>query len=161
MVVWSSLFLLIISIGLFIFGFFSIFRTKKLVDFYLSIIMKKGSSNAYSEMFKRLTEKRWFYFNIKLCGILCILMGIVFLIFPLIDLLNKFRKSWQIYPKYLAKMRTASTASTILFLVFFWNDLAEYFEKRDLKVSRPWSWNNSGEPPLPNDEYRLWRLNTD
>jgi hypothetical protein len=72
---------LIISLALMLWGFFAVFQTKKLINFHMSTLTRNKSSNF--EFLKRMSEKKWYYFNIKICGVIAVLMAFL-LIFVII-----------------------------------------------------------------------------
>jgi hypothetical protein len=59
-------------------GFFAVFKPKKLIDLMTSLV-KNNSLNERLQV-NKMIEKRWFYPNLRLCGVLLILMSIVLLI---------------------------------------------------------------------------------
>jgi hypothetical protein len=85
----ASFLSLIVSLALLAFGIFAVFKSQKLMNFYFSIIPKNNSSNLYFELLKKASEKKWFLFNLKLCGTLTILMALVFLFFTLSAIISK------------------------------------------------------------------------
>ena len=64
---------ILISCLLMVFGVFALFKTKNLINFYMKLMTKNNSSNIRLEYLKEMSEKKWFLFNIKLCGVLIIL----------------------------------------------------------------------------------------
>jgi hypothetical protein len=85
----TSFLSLIVSLALLVFGIFAVFQSQKLINFYLSSISKNKSSNFYFELLKKTSEKKWFLFNLKLCGTLIILMALVFLFFTISAIISK------------------------------------------------------------------------
>jgi len=70
----------IIALLLLAVGFFTLFKPKKLVNFYLSAMTNKNSSNLLLSHFIKITEKKWFYFNLKLCGVIIMIFALIILI---------------------------------------------------------------------------------
>ena len=63
-----------------IMGIFAVFRTEKLKEFYLSKLNRKNPSNLYIKYMKyvkRMSEKKWYNMNLKVCGIVAILMSLL------------------------------------------------------------------------------------
>jgi hypothetical protein len=64
----SSLFLLLL-------GLLLIFKPQRVINFYMYSMTKNDPSNAQYETYKKKYERKSFYFNLKLLGILFMILG--------------------------------------------------------------------------------------
>jgi hypothetical protein len=67
----------LISCMLLFFGVFAVFKTKDLINFYMRLMMKNNSLNIRFSYLKEMIEKKWFLINMKLCGVLIIIVALL------------------------------------------------------------------------------------
>src|SRR5471030_3193069 len=78
---------IVISLALLFFSLFAIFRTQRVINFYLNSMKGDYFPNTYYgsfrkrqyESFIKLSEKRWFYYNLKIWGVAGLFMSLLFL----------------------------------------------------------------------------------
>jgi hypothetical protein len=78
---------ILISLALLVYSFFALFRTQRLIDFNLKYTKPNYLSNSYLgklridryEALKKKTEKRWFHYKMKICGIVGLFVAILIL----------------------------------------------------------------------------------
>jgi hypothetical protein len=75
------------ALALLLTGVFAVFQPKKWINFYLLCLGKKTSTNFYLKFLEK-TKQKWFYFNLKLCGIVAILMALFILIVTINAIIN-------------------------------------------------------------------------
>ena len=71
---------ILLCLVLMFWGIFALFKSEKLVSFYLAIMTKLNPTNFLLKRTKKNIEKEKFYFNLKLCGMVAILLSLIFLI---------------------------------------------------------------------------------
>jgi hypothetical protein len=66
------------------FGFFSIFRSEKLMNSYINAIKEKNNySNIHSKLLEKKIKNKWFYFNLRLVGIVIMVVALVMLFYTI------------------------------------------------------------------------------
>ena len=91
---WSDIFWVIsgtlVPIGLFIYSFFATFKTGRLIDYNLSVMRRNTRSTFLLRYQERLLKKKWIYLNTKICGVVGMLMALLFL-FAIIHALTNLK----------------------------------------------------------------------
>ncbi|NHA07588.1 hypothetical protein G7092_27565 [Mucilaginibacter sp. HC2] len=59
-------------IFLFVFGFFAVFHPKKIIDLRIKYSFSK-------EFIKKMSEERWFMINLKIGGVICMIISLALL----------------------------------------------------------------------------------
>ena len=67
----------LISIALFIYGLFAVFKTQQLIDYNLSVMRKSRLAVFGLKFQERISRKKWYYLNIKFCGVLVMLVSLL------------------------------------------------------------------------------------
>jgi hypothetical protein len=77
----------IISIGLLTYGYFAVFRSRQLSNFNIKLIKGNNPKPGLIHL-EKMAQKKWFYTNMKICGMGAILMACLFLYFMIHGVLN-------------------------------------------------------------------------
>jgi uncharacterized membrane-anchored protein YitT (DUF2179 family) len=85
-----------ISLALFLFSLLAVFWTQRVIDFYLNSMNKSYFSDTYYGTFKKnqyeaikqLSEKKWFHYNMKICGAVGISMALLILFATIHAIIN-------------------------------------------------------------------------
>jgi len=64
---------MVIASAMLIYGYFAVFQSKRLIDYNLRKI--STSETIFSCFQKRIMEKKWFHWQMKVCGVLIILIA--------------------------------------------------------------------------------------
>ena len=78
---------LLVSTALIIYGYFAVFKQTQLVQFYLRSSTKKGAEPPSYLIW--ITERSWFYLNLKICGTVCMLMGTAIFVYVTSIIINR------------------------------------------------------------------------
>jgi len=54
----------------------------------MTALTKNNPSNIYYDFYKKMFEKKWFYFNIKFCGVIFILLGSTLLFYIIYQIIK-------------------------------------------------------------------------
>jgi hypothetical protein len=76
------------SLVMLLLGFLATFHTGKFVNYYESSVSRGNPSERYSNNYYKIKKKKWFYLNLKICGIVLILMGLGFLLVVINAIMN-------------------------------------------------------------------------
>ena len=81
------------SIGLFVYGFFAVFRTRRLIDYYIrsnrkSYLRHWSLFNRLAERQERMYKADSHTFIVKLVGVLTILLSLIYLIVTIHAIIN-------------------------------------------------------------------------
>ena len=109
-IIFGDLSLILTLIFLSFIGYWAVFRTNSMIRFYLKCNQKHYLNalkkhfylakyyQAYTkynyDAFKKMSERKWFYYNLKICGVWCVLFAFLLL---LIILHNIFKVNFGIF----------------------------------------------------------------
>ena len=85
---------IITSIGLFVYGFFAVFRTRQLIDYYIrshrkSYLQRWGLFKRLAERNERMYKTDLHTLKVRLIGILIILFSLLYLIVAIHTIINQ------------------------------------------------------------------------
>jgi hypothetical protein len=75
----SAAFLLILI------GYFSVFKTEKLISFVTKL---REKTSLFCDNYKKMPQQKWFYLNMKFCGVIFIVVGIILLVYTINEIMG-------------------------------------------------------------------------